>query len=193
MIYDIVRDFEISHLLARNLESRQPRPPPSLPLCDLARSCKLIAQEIRDHRQSLLPSERHATMRILVRSETHDHDYYLSHAACPAKDLTILRLEYTVMIADYYWTDFFPIFREFQGRLLDPSIPDGLPDALDLQVFLHFRQDEGSPPEEAAYLRKVEDTCRLIESLSQSGCDLPKVQRLMGFTVEPWKPLPPGA
>lgn len=59
-------------------------------------------------------------MHILVRSNDHDHDYYLSHASYTAKDLTILRLEYTVMIADYYWTDFFPEFQDFTWRLLEP-------------------------------------------------------------------------
>lgn len=193
MIYDIIKDSDIHHYLPHKYESRHsPQPSPRLPLRDLARSCKLLAREIRDHRQSLPAKDRHATISILVRSGNHDHDYYLSHAACPAKDLSILKLDYTVLLADYYWTDFFPEFREFKWRLLEPSIPDGLPDALDLQVSLHFRQDENSPPEEENYIKEAENTCELIEHSHQARYILPKVQRLMGFTIEPWKPLPPG-
>jgi hypothetical protein len=158
-------------------------------LRDLARSCKLLAQEIRDHRQSLPASERHATIRMLVRSHDRDHDYYLSHASCPARDLTVLRLESTVLIADCYSTEHFPEFHGFKWRLLDPSILDGLPDALDLQVFLHFKPDESSPPDIEKYAVGVANTCRLVERSPYTRYVLPKVQRLMSYTVEPWKPL----
>lgn len=133
MIYDIIKDSNIHHYLPHDFR-HLPQPPPRLPLRDLARSCKL-AREIRDHRQSLPANERHATISILVRSDNHNHDFYLSHAACPAKDLTILKLRYTALLSDYYWTDDFPTFRQFTHWLLEPSIPDGLPDALDVQVF----------------------------------------------------------
>lgn len=167
MIYDLVKDSEIQHRLPRAYGPRHPAQSPiRLPLRDLARSCKLLAQEIRDHRQSLPPHERHATIRILVRSDDHDHDYYLSHASCPAQDITILKLEYTVSLAAYYWTDHFPEFLDFTWRLLEPSIQDGLPDALDLRVFLHFKQDENCPPDERTYLEEVENTYQLCISAS---------------------------
>jgi hypothetical protein len=158
-------------------------------LRDLARSCKLFAQEIRDHRQSLPASERHATIRMLVRSHDRDHDYYLSHASCPAKDLTVLRLEYTVLIADCYSTHHFPQFCGFKWRLLDLSVLDGLPDALDLQVFLHFKPDESSPPDGDKYVVEVVNTCLLVERSPYARYVLPKVQRLMRYIVDAWKPL----
>lgn len=126
---------------------------------------------------------------MLVRSHDRDHDYYLSHASCPAKDLTVLRLEYTVLIADCYSTHHFPQFCGFEWRLLDLSVLDGLPDALDLQVFLHFKPDESSPPDENTYAKDVESTCRLVVCSPYTRYVLPKVQRLMGFTVEPLEPL----
>lgn len=189
MIYDIIKDSNIHHYLPHDFR-HLPQPPPRLPLRDLARSCKLLAREIRDHRQSLPANERHATISILVRSDNHNHDFYLSHAACPAKDLTILKLRYTVLLSDYYWADDFPTFQQFTHWLLEPSIPDGLPDALDVQVFLHFRQDESSPPDEEEYIREAENTCRSVGHPYGAQSILPKVERLVGFTIEPWKQLP---
>jgi hypothetical protein len=193
MIYHFAKESEVQHHLRRKWTKDYWPPPLSrLPLRGLARSCKLPAQEIRNHRQSLLPGERHAIIRILVRSdrfEDDDHNFYLSHASCPAKDLTILRLEYTVLVSAHYWTHHFPQFQDFGWILLEPSISNGLPDVLDVQVFLHFRQDESCPPDEDIYAEEVEDTCRLVERSCQARCILPKVQRLMGLTVEPWRPL----
>jgi hypothetical protein len=113
---------------------------------------------------------------------------HLSHASCPAKDLTVLRLEYTVLIADHYSTDHFPEFYGFKWRLLDPSVLEGLLDALDLQVFSHFRSDENSPPDRDKYAVEAVNTCLLVERSPHTRYVLPKVQRLMYFTVEPLEP-----
>lgn len=150
-----------------------------------ARSCKLLAQEIRDHRHSLPASERSATIRILVRSNDHNQDYALTHAVCPAKDLTILRLDYTVLLSDFYCTELFPQFQCFTWGSLEPVMPDCLPNALDLQIFLRFKQDESNPPDEKTYLERVKLTCQMVQDSHQARYILPKVQRLVGFTFEP--------
>jgi hypothetical protein len=73
--------------------------------------------------------------------------------------------------------------------LLDLSVLDGLPDALDLQVFLHFKPDESSPPDGDKYVVEVVNTCLLVERSPYARYVLPKVQRLMRYIVDAWKPL----
>jgi hypothetical protein len=109
MIYDIIKDSEIHHHLPswrryRSLSS----PIPRLPLCDLARSCKLLAQEIRDHSQSLPATERYVTIHIQVDADEHKHDYSLAHVIRPAKDLTALRIVFSTSVSHLYWADDFP-------------------------------------------------------------------------------------
>jgi hypothetical protein len=157
MIYDIVKDCEIRHHLPSRCQERSlSRPGPRLPLRDLARSCKLLAQEIRDHSQSLPATERYATIHIKVEADENKHDYSLAHVICPAKDLTALRIVYNVSVSYLYWADDFPQFHDLAWRLRDPDVLYDLPTALDVQVFSHMRPDTRELPYEGMYNSEVD-------------------------------------
>lgn len=188
MIYDMVKDSEISqHLPNRCQERSVSSSGPRLPLRDLARSCKLLAQEIRDHSNSLPANERYATIRIQVEADENKHDYSLAHVICPAKDPTALRLVYNVCVSHYYWADDFPQFHDLAWRLLDSDVIDDLPHALEVQVFCHIRQDESAPPFEDSYNGEVDWTRGVLEHCPEASSISPKVLRLVELTFEPWK------
>lgn len=172
--------------LCRSLSSPEPR----LPLRDLARSCKLLAQEIRDHSQSLSATERYATIHIKVDADENKHDYSLAHVICPAKDLTALRIVYNISISSLYWADNFPQFHDLVWRLLDPDILYDLPTALDVQVFCHMRPDTREPPLESLYNSEMNWTREVLAHYPDASRIAPKVLRLMEFTLKPWKSLP---
>lgn len=195
MIYDVVKDTLIHQplLLETCFESVPPPRLPGprnlhLPLRDLARSCKLFAQEIRDHRKALPASERCAT--LLIQADEDNCDFMLTHAPCPAKDLKILKLVYNFSICFGPLQDVVPMFNDFSWTVRGHRLNRCLPAALEVQVYFHVKQwrvedllDEGTYNEAAEWIRDF------MDDPTWYGEKTPQKQRLMEFTVEPWRPL----
>ena len=161
MIYDIAKDCDIQCNLDRVL---QPHPyhPPRLPLRDLARSCKLLAREIRDHRHSLPASERYATFSIRIHRQ--DYDFRLTHASCPAKDLKVLNIFYDIFIPNSKeGLNISDAFKAAQWILIQFPSYYRLPAAEDVRVFCQVRMDRREPPSYKMCRYNLEVTRRILE------------------------------
>jgi hypothetical protein len=172
-IYDIIKDFDVGYLVnPMPFKTNSPR----LPLRDLAISFRLLAQEIRAHRNALPDSERYATIDLTNYTMT------LSHAPCRATDLNTLKLVYDFSVIDGStdpWIDW--------GFLHHIAF---IRTVLDLQIFFHARKDaKRPPPSKKKYERRVRRLRALFEPsrIRFPACVGSRVVRLMEFSYEPWK------
>jgi len=198
MVYDIVKDFDLQHhLTIRSERLLSPHLPPRLPLRDLAKSCKLIAQEIRHHRHCLPTSERYAV--ILSQISREGFELRLTRAPCPAKEVTTLRFMYDFAVSTRPVGDLspgiitVPVFDPFGNNTIHiPSITDGLPATLTVQVFCHMRLDSSHPPSKVLYeglVRSTRDFLNAFYVSRSARSSKAPVLRLVDFTVDVWKPL----
>ena len=168
MIYDIVKDFDISHQLNNVWGQWQATYPlPRLPLRDLARSCKLLAQDIRDHRHCLPANERYATIYTRLCSGG-SYDAWLSRASCPARELEVLNLVCNIPVSSghsrahsesvLYMINMHPLVFPVFHRLRCPV-------AVCVHVFCQVWVDRSDPPSEEEYNRAVEDISKVIDDL----------------------------
>lgn len=155
MIYDIIKDSDLQCHLALQRSRYLPDSPPRLPLQNLARSCKLLAREIRDHRHSLPVSDRYATISIQVNHQ--GHDVWLSYASCPAKDLAVFNLVYDISISSRPLETCAEMpFDEMELHLVRFPAFYRLPAATLVHAFCQVRVDRSDPPTEEQYYMNVE-------------------------------------
>jgi hypothetical protein len=69
-IYDIVKDFDLSHYIDIGADKPWRYPVLRLPLRDLARTCKLVAEEVRYHHRLSIQNKERYTKVILYNKRT---------------------------------------------------------------------------------------------------------------------------
>lgn len=160
MIYDIVKDSDISHQIPIEW-GRPPHPSPRLPLGGLARSCKFLAHDVLDHRSSLSANEGHAATITIRVGPDGNHDAWLSHESCPARDLKVLNIVCDIPISSrrHYGSCAATAYRVINLNLMVfPAFYQLLrPAELEVQVFCQVWVDRSDLPSEEQYLREVED------------------------------------
>ncbi|KAM0701834.1 hypothetical protein Q7P35_010743 [Cladosporium inversicolor] len=162
MIYDTVKDSDLQCHLSMQRSRYLPDSPPRLPLQNLARSCQLLAREIRDHRHSLPASDRYATISIQVNRQ--GHDVWLSHASCPAKDLAVFNLVYDISISSHRsGTQPEMVFDEMELHLVRFPAFYRLPAATLVHAFCQVRLDRSDPSTEEQYYMHVEEIRQGLE------------------------------